>query len=73
MDFQFDVDEWRALSNIEKARRCQSMADEALKLAKVASPDSAERYIGLSEEWLKLAQELVTGETAIGSRLSPHP
>ena len=61
MDRRFAADEWTALPNAERARRCQLMADEALKLAREASsPAVAEDYLRLAEQWLRLATDLLT-------------
>jgi len=61
MDRRFAADEWTSLPNTERARRCQLMADEALKLAREASsPSVAEDYLQLAEQWLRLATDLLT-------------
>jgi len=58
MDRRFAADEWAALSNAEKIKRCERMAEEAMKLAKAASPSLADGYLQLAEQWLKLATDL---------------
>jgi hypothetical protein len=70
MDRRFAADEWADLTNSERIRRCQLMADEALKLSRAASPNLAEGYLRLAGEWLKLAKELAldaTGGSAASS------
>lgn len=62
MDRRFAADEWAALTNAEKMKRCQRMAEEAMKLARDASPNLADGYLQLAEQWLKLATDL--GEEA---------
>ena len=64
MDRRFAADDWAFLPNAERARRCQLMADEALKLAKEGSPTVAEDYLRLAEQWLKLATDLLAEEEA---------
>ena len=58
MDRRFAADEWAALTNAERIKRCQRMAEEAMKLAKDASPSLADGYLQLAEQWLKLATDL---------------
>ena len=58
MDRRFAADEWSGLTNAERMRRCELMAQEAMKLAKNAVPSVAEGYLRLAEDWLKLAMEL---------------
>jgi len=61
MDRRFAADEWITLPNAERAKRCQLMAEEALKLAKEASsPAVADDYLRLAEQWLRLATDLLT-------------
>jgi hypothetical protein len=61
MDRRFDAEEWSELSHSEQLRRCQIMAEQALKLAKVAKPNIAEGYLNLAEQWLRLATEMTRG------------
>ena len=58
MDRRFAAEEWDALTIPERIRRCQVMADEALKLSKAAAPNLSDGYLRLAEQWLSLAMEL---------------
>ena len=58
MERRFDAEEWSGLTAAQQIKRCQIMADEALKLARAAKPNIAEGYLKLAEQWLRLATEL---------------
>ena len=68
MDRHFTAEEWTRLTDAERITRCQSWADEALRLSRMATvPIIAERYLKLAEDWLRLAKELATVATAPNS------
>jgi hypothetical protein len=58
MDRRFAAEEWERLSISDRVARCNTMAKEALKLAETASPQSAEGYLHLAEQWLRLGMEI---------------
>ena len=58
MDRRFEAEEWTTLGCSERINRCQIMAAEAMKLAKTASPNQADGYMLLAEQWLRLAAEI---------------
>lgn len=64
MDCRFAADDWEKLSSTERVIQCQRMAEEAMKLARTASPGQADGYMKLAEQWLRLAMEIAReGET----------
>jgi hypothetical protein len=58
MDRRFAAEEWEALTTADRTRRCNVMAQEAIKLANNAPPHLAEGYLLLAEQWLRLGMEI---------------
>ena len=58
MDRRFAADEWETLTVSDRIRRCNIMAQEAIKLANNAPMNLAEGYLKLAEHWLKLGSEI---------------
>ena len=68
MDRRFDAEEWQALTNADRIKRCNIMANEAIKLANGASTRLAEGYLKLAEHWLRLGMEIGLEEKSAGPR-----
>jgi len=66
MDCRFQAVEWAELRLADQITSCQLMANEALKLSRLASTLVADEYVRLAEQWLKLAM-------ALGSEVHPGP
>ena len=56
----------RGAKRPDQITSCQLMANEALKLSRLASTLVADEYVRLAEQWLKLAM-------ALGSEVHPGP
>ena len=55
MEYRFKAEEWEKLTPAERVRRCRLMATEAQALAEKATPEFAERYLRIADDWLSLA------------------
>ena len=58
MQYRFKATEWKDLSDAERVKRCRLMADEAVALAHLTSPDLAGSYLRLAEDWRILAIDI---------------
>ena len=58
MEYRFKATVWKDLSAAERVKRCRLMADEAVTLAHLASPDLAAPYLRLAEDWRILAIDI---------------
>lgn len=68
MDRRFDAEEWEALTNPERIKRCNLMANEAIKLANSSPARLAEGYLKLAEQWLRLGMEIGLEDKSVGPR-----
>ena len=62
MDRRLAAAEWSALSNVEKIRLCELMADEAVKMSKGSPTGVVQVCNRLANEWRMLAEELAKPE-----------
>jgi hypothetical protein len=58
MEYRFKATEWKDLPAADRVRRCRLMADEAVTLAHLTSPDLAASYLRLAEDWRILAIDI---------------
>jgi hypothetical protein len=62
LEFRFNAEEWKRLTNDERVRRCRLMAEQSMALANDAPPELKEGYLSLSRDWLNLAAEMERSE-----------
>jgi hypothetical protein len=58
MHYQFNATDWKRLSSIERAQRCQFLSEEAMMMAEKAVPELRVRYCEFAEAFLRLANDL---------------
>ena len=65
MDRRFVAEEWKALRVADQVERCNTMAQEAIKLANDAPPNLAEGYLLLAEQWIRLGMEIGRQDSSV--------
>jgi len=58
VEYQFEADEWSALTPAEQVRRCLLLAVEAQEMADRSPPKLTAIYQNIADEWAKLAEEI---------------
>ncbi len=58
MDFEFNAEEWSALTPVERAQRCRLLSRQTHRLAEKAPEDLKPIYEHLADQWEKLASEI---------------
>jgi hypothetical protein len=61
MEFGFNAQEWKRLSNAERVKRCRLLAHEASELALSSPTDLKREYLALAEQWELLAKAIERG------------
>ena len=67
MEFRFNAEEWKRMTNAQRAHRCAVLAAEAQKLAEDAAPNFREMYLSIAQEWLALANAIANTPDCDGS------
>ncbi len=58
MHYQFNATDWKRLSSIERAQRCQFLSEEAMMMAEKAVPELRVRYCEFAEAFLRACKRL---------------
>jgi hypothetical protein len=58
VEYRFKSDEWQRLAPSERIYRCRLMAEEARRLAEHASAELKQGYLGLADQWSRLATDM---------------
>ena len=61
MEFEFNTEEWKRLSDAERVKRCRFFAHEASELAVNSRSELKREYLALAEQWETLAKAIERG------------
>jgi len=61
VEFRFNADEWEQLAPSERVRRCRTLAEQAHRLSKRATPELKRAYLDLALQWSALADQMEHG------------
>ena len=62
MEYRFSAEEWKGLTQQQRASRCRLMAGEARALASEAAPDAELSYLKIADDWMRLADAIERGK-----------